>query len=134
MSECDLADIRTLRHPGALHVLDVVEENPGQRLCPQIFSHASGLLHFEHGMLRLKGPADKRSKSTAAVLLIANAPQMFDAVVDCLDVTEHHRSARVQTQLMRDLHHLQPFIAVDFQRRNLLPHAIHQYFTAAARN
>src|SRR5207253_8425801 len=41
----DLSDLRALRHPGTLHVVDVVQENPGQCLCPQIFSHPSGVLY-----------------------------------------------------------------------------------------
>src|SRR5436190_23694523 len=85
-------------------------------------------------MLRLKRPADKGSESAAAILLIADALQMLDPVFNRLDMTEHHRRARSQPELVRDSHHFQPLIAVNFQRRNLLAHAINQNFAAAARN
>ena len=35
---------------------------------------------------------------------------------------------------MRDLHHLEPFIAIDFERRDFLAHAIDQDFAAATGN
>src|SRR5436309_640526 len=85
-------------------------------------------------MLRLKRPADKSSESPAAILLITDTLQMLDPFFNRLDMTEHHRRARSQPELVRDLHHFQPLIAVNFQRRNLLAHAINQNFAAAARN
>src|SRR5215470_5291356 len=80
----------------------------------------------------LKRPANECRKSAAAVLLLANAPQMLDSIFDRLHVAEHHGCAGFQSQFVRHLHYLQPFVAVDFQRRNSLPHAVHQNFTAAA--
>src|SRR5205809_6607126 len=85
-------------------------------------------------MLRLKRPADKGGESAAAILLITDALQMLDPVFNRLDMTEHHRRARSQPELVRDLHHFQPLIAVNFQRRNLLAHAINQNFAAATWN
>src|SRR5438445_2184465 len=85
-------------------------------------------------MLRLKGPANERSKTAAAILLITNSLQMLDAIFDRLHVTEHHRGARFQSELMRHLHHLQPFVAVDFQRRNPLPYPVHEDFATATRD
>ena len=111
----DLADVRPLRHPRALDVVDVIQKNSGQRLRAQIFRHAGRVLHFQDGVLRLKRPANERGEAAAAVLLIANALQMLDPIFDRLDVAEHHRRARFQSQLMRDLHHFQPLVAVDFQ-------------------
>src|SRR5205085_1149908 len=35
---------------------------------------------------------------------------------------------------MRDLHHFQPLVAVDLKRRNFLSNAVHQNFTATARD
>ena len=101
---------------------------------PQILRYASRVLHFQNGMLRLKCPADECSESAAAVLLLTNALQMLDPVFNRLHMTEHHRGARPQSKLVRHLHYFQPLIAVNFQRRNLLAHAINQDFTAAARN
>src|SRR6266508_5754386 len=85
-------------------------------------------------MLRLKCPADERSEPAAAVLLVANAPQMLDPILDCLDVAEHHGGARLQSELVRNLHYLQPLVAVDLQRRNFLPHPVNQYLATATRD
>src|SRR6266550_2556368 len=85
-------------------------------------------------MLRLKRPADKRAEPAAAVLLVANALQMLDPILDCLDVAEHHGGARFQSELVRNLHYFQPLIAVDLQWRNLLPHSVDQNLTTAARD
>src|SRR5438552_15610490 len=63
-------------------------------------------------MLMLKGPANERGESPAAVLLITNSPQMFDSLFNCLHMAEHHRGARFQSELVRDLHHLEPLVAV----------------------
>src|SRR4029434_2340173 len=85
-------------------------------------------------MLRLKRPTDERGEPAAAVLLVANALQMLYPILDCLDVAEHHGGARFQSELVRNLHHLQPLIAVDLQWRNFLSHPVDQNFTAAARD
>jgi hypothetical protein len=82
----------------------------------------------------LKCPANESGESAARVLLIAQALQVLDAIFDCLHVTEHHRRARFQSELMRDLHHFQPLVAVDLERRNFLSNAVHQDFTATARD
>ena len=71
------------------------------------------MVHFQNSVLRLKCPADERGESAAAVLLVANALQMLDPVSDSLDVAEHHGGARFQPELVRNLHHLQPLVAVD---------------------
>jgi len=116
ISERDLSDLRALRHPGTLHIVDIVEENPGQCLCPQIFSYSGGVLHLQNRVLGLKRLANKCRKPAAPVLLFANASQMLDSIFDRLHMPEHHGRARFQSQLVRDLHHLQPFVAIDFQR------------------
>ena len=92
------------------------------------------MFHFQQRVLRLKCPANESGESAALVLLIAQALQMFDAVFDRLDMTEHHRRARFQSELVRYLHHFQPTITVDLERRNSLAHAIDQDFTTAARD
>src|SRR6266481_1854309 len=79
-----------------------------------------------------KCSANECREPAAPALLFANPSQMLDSIFNRLHMPEHHRRARFQSELMRDLHHLQPFVAVDFQRRNFLPHAIHQNFTAAS--
>src|SRR5215813_13079137 len=84
--------------------------------------------------MRLKGPADERHESTAAVLLIANTLKMFDPLFNGFHVSKHHRRTRLQSQFVCGLHHLQPLIAVNFQRRNFLSHPIHQNFSAPAWN
>ena len=58
--------------------------------------------------------------------------QMFDPILDRLDVTEHHRRARLQAQFVRDLHHFEPLVALAFERRDSVAHAIHQNLAAAA--
>src|SRR5260370_5107322 len=85
-------------------------------------------------MLRLKRPADEGGESAAAVLLFTNGLQMLDPVYTRLDMTEHHCGARSQSELVCELHHFQPLVAVNFQRRNPFAHAINQNFAAAARN
>ena len=59
---------------------------------------------------------------------------MFDPIFNRLHVSKHHRRARFQSELMRDLHHFQPAVTVDLERRNSFPHAIDQNFPAATRN
>ena len=44
--QCHLADIRPLRHPGTLHILEIIEEDPGQRLHPQIFRDTVAVLRL----------------------------------------------------------------------------------------
>src|SRR5919106_449330 len=85
-------------------------------------------------MLGLKRPADERGEPAAAILLFANALQMLDALLDCLDVAEHHRGTRFQSELVRNLHHFQPLVAVDLQWRNFLAYPIHKNFAATTRN
>src|SRR6266496_435545 len=85
-------------------------------------------------MLRLKRPADERGEPAASILLFANALQMLDPILDCLDVAEHHGGTRFQSELMRNLHHLQPLVAIDLQWRNFLSHPVNEYLATAARN
>src|SRR5205085_11940854 len=85
-------------------------------------------------MLRLKRPANKSGEPATSVLLISNSLQMFDPLLHRLDMAEHHRRARFQSQLVRDLHHFEPLLAVNFQRRNFFPDAIDQNFATTAVN
>src|SRR5438477_9200211 len=126
--QCHLPNPRPLRHPGALDILDVVQKNPGQRLRPQIFRHARLMFHFQNRVLRLEGPANESGKAATAVLLLANSLQMFHPLGDGFDVTEHHRRARFQSQFVRDLPYLQPFVTLDFEWRNSLAHPVNQNF------
>ena len=103
-----------MRDPGTLDVLDIVQENSGERLRPQIFRHTGGIVDLEHGVLRLKRPANERREAGALILLRPNALQMLDSIFNRLDMAEHHRRARFQPELVRHLHYLEPFIAVDF--------------------
>ena len=80
----------------------------------------------------MKTPRNESGEAAAAVLLIADALQMFDAIFNRFDVTEHHRRARFQTEFMRDLHDFEPFVAVDLERRDFFAHAIDQDLAAAA--
>src|SRR5881628_125835 len=61
--ESDLANILTLRDPGTLHIGNVVEVNPAQRLGPQILVCADSW-RLELRVLRLKSPRDESSEST----------------------------------------------------------------------
>src|SRR5439155_5011767 len=79
-------------------------------------------------------PADESGESAARVLLIAQTLQMLDAIFDCLYVAEHHRRARLQSELMRDLHHFEPFGGVAFQRRNSFSDTIDQNLSSPARD
>src|ERR1051325_6380874 len=59
---------------------------------------------------------------------------MLKPILDLFNVTKHHGRARIQTQLVGDLHYLQPLAGVALERRNALPNTIHQDFTAPAWN
>src|SRR6266480_4819337 len=59
---------------------------------------------------------------------------MFDPFRNRFDVTKHHRRARFQPQLVCDLHHFEPLVALDFQWRNFPAHSVDQNFTATARD
>src|SRR5204862_5209370 len=63
----DLANVRTLRHPGTLDVRDVVQVNPAQRLGPQIFMRADRR-RFQLRVLGLKRPGNGRGEATGPVL------------------------------------------------------------------
>src|SRR2546423_3332649 len=89
---------------------------------------------FQDGVVRLKRPADKRGESAASVLLFAQTAQMLDPVLDSFHMAEHHRRARFQSELMRDLHYFQPRIRIAFQRRDPIANAVYQNFSAAAGN
>src|SRR4029078_2635964 len=132
VSKSDLADALTLRDPRALDVFNVIQENPCERLHSQILGNASRLFNFQHRVLRLKGPANERSEPTAAILLIANPLQMFDAIFEGFDVAKNHGSARFQSELMCDLHYLEPLVTVDFQRRDPLAYPVDKDFAATA--
>ena len=49
-----------------------------------------------------------------SILLIAEPLQMFDPLLDALDVAEHHRRARFQSQLVRCLHDFEPLRGITF--------------------
>src|SRR5262249_31871299 len=112
--------------PGALDVFNIIEKNASQGLHPEIFGYTRGIVHLKHRMLGLKCPANKSRKPAACCLLIAQTLQVFDPVLDRFHVAEHHRCTRFQSELMRNLHHLEPFIAIALKRRNSLPHPIDQ--------
>ena len=59
---------------------------------------------------------------------------MLDAILNRLDVAEHHRRAGIQTQPMRHIHDFEPVVAHRLERRNFLAHAVHENFPAAAGN
>ena len=84
------------------------------------------------GCAGLEGPADERGEAAGGVLLIAQALQMFDAIVERLDVAEHHRRARIQAELVRDRHDFEPLVALALQRRDLVAHAIDENLAATA--
>ena len=111
----DLADFLALRHPRTLNVGEIVQINPAQRLRPQIFVRANRR-RLQVGVLRLERPADERGETFRFVLLRAQPLQMLDAVFNRLDVAEHHRRARIQTEPVRHVHHFQPVAAHGFQR------------------
>jgi len=73
ISERDLANPRACVTQELLHVFDVVEKS-APALRPQ-YSDIRSAVSPEHGMLRLKGPANECRKPAAAILLITNAPQ-----------------------------------------------------------
>ena len=54
----DLPDLQTLRDPGTLDVLKIIQVNAAQRLRAQVFMRADGG-RFQLGMLGLKRPADE---------------------------------------------------------------------------
>src|SRR6266576_712258 len=65
--ERDLADVRPLRDPRALHVFEIVEVDPAQRLRAEIFVRAHGW-GPELRVLGLKRPADERSEVAAFLI------------------------------------------------------------------
>ena len=58
----DLADLESLRDPGALYIRNIVQVNPAQRLHPQIFVRADRR-RFELRVLRLERPGDERGEA-----------------------------------------------------------------------
>src|SRR5678816_1092818 len=132
--QSDLADLRPLGDPRALDVGNIVEKYAGQCLHAQVFSGTGRMIDFQDRVLRLKRPADERGKPAARVLLVAQPLQVLDAILDRFDVAKHHRRARLQAELVRHLHHLEPLIALAFERRDSLPDGIDQNLAAAARD
>ncbi len=59
---------------------------------------------------------------------------MLDAVFNRLDVAKHHRGAGIQSEPVRHVHDFQPVAAHRLERRNVLAHAVHENFPAAAGN
>ena len=90
------------------------------------------MIDFQDRVLRLKRPADECGKPTARVLLVAQPLQVLDAILDRFDVAKHHRRTRLQAELVRHLHHLEPLVALTFERRDSLPDGIDQNLAAAA--
>ena len=122
-----------------MDVRDVVEIDAAERLHPQVFAAADGrgaeLRVADAGGLVfdvLKSPADECGEAASFVLLNAQAIQMLDAIFERFDVAEHHRAARIQPQLVRDVHDLQPRVGFAFQRSDAVAHRVHEDFAAAA--
>ena len=59
---------------------------------------------------------------------------MLDAVFNRLNVAEHHRGTRIQSEPVRDVHDFEPVVAHGFEWRDALAHAVHENFPAAAGN
>jgi len=127
-----LADLRPLCDPGTLDVVDVVQKNPGERLVRKYSATPVGCSTFNTVCCGWNVQQMKAVNPPPPVLLIADSLQMLDPFFDRFDVTEHHRGARFQTELNARPASLQPLVAVNFQRRNFLAHAIDQNFAAAA--
>src|SRR5208282_1770355 len=82
----------------------------------------------------LERPADERGESLRLILLHAQPFQVFDAVFNRLDMTEHHRRAGIQSQPVRHIHDFKPVIAHGLERRDFFADTVHQNFAAAAGN
>src|SRR5207244_2590029 len=115
--ERHLPDLRALRTPRTLDVVDVVQKNPRERLRAKIFRHTCRLLYLQDRVLRLKRPADERGESAAPVLLIPNSLQVLDPFLYRFYMSKHHRTDRLQYEFVCDLHDLQSLSDVDFYRR-----------------
>ena len=90
------------------------------------------LAHFR--AVALEGPADERGEAARLVLHVAQAAQMLDAVVDALDMAEHHCGRAAQAEPVRDAHDLEPVVRVALQRRDLVADLVDENFAAAAGN
>ena len=58
---------------------------------------------------------------------------MFDALVECLDMAEHHGGRANSTELVPNSHDIEPIVGHDFATRNFAANTIDQDFSAAAR-
>ena len=129
----NLADRWALGDPTRLHVREIIEKDPGQRLGPQILLGTHGRRE-QPGVFILKRPADEGGEAVGPILQLAEPIQMFDPIRDRFDVAKHHRGRRIEPLPVRRLHHIEPLLAGAFQGSDSLADGVHQNLGPAARD
>ena len=133
MAQRDAGDFRPLRDPGGLQVVDVIEHDPAQRDHSEVFA-AVGLDAAESSAARLEIPGDEGGEPSGRVLQLADAHQMFQAVLDAVNGAVHHGGGGSHPQRMRITHDAEPFAGGFLVRRDLLADFIGKNFAARAGN
>src|SRR3990170_3974299 len=130
-----LPDFHSHRHPARLDVRDVVEHHARERRRAKVV-HGVGLRLVAHRrrVLRLERPADERREPACAVLQVAQATQVLEALLERFADAVHHRARGLESLLMRDLHDFEPAVGAGLLARDLVAHALHEDLAAAAGN
>ena len=137
--QAQLPHLAALRDPRRLEVVEVVEDQPGDRQGPQVVDASrlerDAVLEPKLGVIGLETPRDERGEPAGLVLQVAQPQHVFETLLERLDRAVHHRRGRAQSGPMRLAHHAEPLVggrlAVAVQQ---LAHAIDENLGAAAGN
>jgi len=127
----ELTDFWALGDPRTLQVFDVIEEDAGECLHAEVLGGSDGF-GFEDGVLRLERPTDEGGEASGAVLQIPQSLQVLKSFLNGLDVTEHHRCAGVEPDLVGAFHDLEPFVGVALERRDSGAHSVDKDFSTSS--
>lgn len=86
------------------------------------------------GLVNRRAGSGERQPCQGPVLLRPHDFEVLDAILDRLDVTEHHRNAAGEAELMGGVHYAHPLGGVRLQRCDAVAHAVHEDFPAATWN
>src|SRR5262249_16870182 len=133
-AQAELAGLQALRDPGALHVLDVVEVDAGDRQSLQVL-HGGGLFFdeaAEGSVLALEGPGDESGEAAGLLLQIADELQMAHALFESFPAAEHHGGGGAHAELVSGAVDVDPLVDRALQARDAMADGVVEDFSAAA--
>jgi hypothetical protein len=115
-----------------LDVGEVVEVQPRDGICFEIFVSAGGRDVGHIGVLGLESPADECREPAGFVLQLAQPLEVFDPLGERFDVAEHHGCRATAAQLVPDAVYVQPIVGHHFSARDSAADPIDQDLRTSA--